>query len=353
MAGLIPIAALCAIRCTSSNVRIERVGAPRPTATDFPLHTEHWAEIKVAALRRQENLDAVVAGAAGEFERFLRLQSWTRAQWPLGVPDPYPPCNGVDILAAIRSGRTGGFCGQYSYLLADALKSFGYFSVRYVELEAPEGASHFIVEAWSNEHDRWVAFDPTYDVHYTDAEGRPLSALELHQVFTSGDTSGVRAVEGTPPPAGGKRIAELPDRGLSMYANIALALRSDLAHLDAPVTLAERERTFVRYADPAGGDFRQMKFALATSRAADLYPAVAQVDARVERVEGDSVKVSFSTGGSLPHFLAYQVRLDGGPWKRSGPELEWTVPPGRHLLEVAAVNVAGVAGPIFGLEASR
>src|SRR5262245_9115437 len=105
---------------------IAPLGEAQDTRTDFPLQVEHWSEPRVAALRRQEGLDQVVAGATGEIDRFRRLMHWTRSQFPVGDPEPYPPANGVGLLAEIRSGRTGGFCGQYSYLLADALKSFGH-----------------------------------------------------------------------------------------------------------------------------------------------------------------------------------------------------------------------------------
>ena len=341
------------LSCTSPRVKVERVNEPLETATDFPLHTEHWSEPKIFQLRRQEGLDRVAQGARDDLDLFLRLGSWTRAQWPVGDPEPYPPCNGVDILAAIRSGRTGGFCGQYCYLLADALKSMGYFSVRYLELENPGGDSHFALEAWSNQHDRWVVLDPTYNVHYMDSSGRPLNAMDLHEAYLSRRIRDVLPVEGVPPPRDGKRIESLPERGIDFYANLAFSTRSDLAHLQAPLTMTDRERMFVRYDDPRGGNFKHMKFALATRRIADLYPAVAQVDAQIEKIDGETVLVDFSTRGSLPHFLAYQVRLDRGAWRRCGPRVEWAVPAGVHLLEVSAVNAAGVVGPVFGLRATR
>jgi hypothetical protein len=197
------------------------VRSPGATATDYPLQVEHWSEPKVAALRRQENLDRVVEGSSGEFDRFRRLLSWTRRQWPVGDPEPYPLCNGIDILAAIRSGKTGGFCGQYSYLLADALKSFGYFSVRYVELENPDGASHFAVEAWSNEFDKWVLLDPTYAAYYTDGSGVPENALELHEAWVSKRTALVRPVEVEPGPKDGTRIGDLSEHGLDFYSRFA------------------------------------------------------------------------------------------------------------------------------------
>lgn len=334
----------------SPAVVLESLREPAPLETDFPLHVEHWSERKPALLRKQENLDQVVADAADELDQFLRLMTWTRAQWPLGTPDPYPLCNGVDILTDIRAGRTGGFCGQYSYLLADALKSFGHYSVRYVELESAAGESHFAVEAWSNQWNKWVLLDPTYDAHYLDATGRPLSALELHEAWVGGRKAEVRAVE-REAPKDGRRIGDLPERGLDLFERFAVSLRSDLAHLDLPLTMADRERMFLRHDDGRGAAFRHLKFALGSSRREDLYPAVAQVFHRVVKLEDRRVTLRLETRGTLPHFREYQVRIDGGEWTRSGPELEWDVPPGEHVLEYAAVNVAGVAGPVFGVRA--
>jgi hypothetical protein len=312
----------------------------------------------VAELRRREALDAVVAGAADEIERFRRLMHWTRAQFPLGDPDPYPLCNGLSILDDIRAGRTGGFCGQYSYLLADALKSFGYFSVRYLELETADGEGHFAVEAWSNQFDRWMVLDPTYDVYYAGDDGTPLSALELHALLLAGRCGGVTVVEGSPPPPAGKRAADLPLNGLERYRHVAVSLRSDLAHLEVPLSLADREKVFLRWEDSPGDPasrFRHLDFKLASGRREDFAFPVGQVTCTVLGVEGDVVTAGFETHATIPHLLGYQVRLDGGEWKRTGARVEWTVPfdSSEHLLEVSAVNVAGVAGPVFGLRATR
>src|SRR5438093_108782 len=100
------------------------------TAGDFPLQVEWREEPRVLALRTEEKLDAVLAGSKSEMEVFKRLMAWARSQFEPGIPDPYPLCNGTSILSDIRSGKTGGFCGQYAYVLGDALKSFGYFAVR-------------------------------------------------------------------------------------------------------------------------------------------------------------------------------------------------------------------------------
>ena len=42
----------------------------------------------LAALRRQERLDELVAGSASDREALRRLLEWTGDQWALGVPSP-------------------------------------------------------------------------------------------------------------------------------------------------------------------------------------------------------------------------------------------------------------------------
>ena len=131
-------------------------------AVDHPLQVEWSTEPRLLDLRKQEKLDEVVLGASGDLDLFKRLTAWARSQFEPGDPDPYPLSNGISILQDIRSGKTHGFCAQYSYLLGDALKSFGYFAVRYVELESESGSGHFAVEAWSNDLERWILLDPLH-----------------------------------------------------------------------------------------------------------------------------------------------------------------------------------------------
>src|SRR5574341_946533 len=99
----------------------------------------------------QEKLERFIHEYKDEWQRQVALCNWTNAQFAPGDPDPYPLSNGLDILKDIRSGKTKGFCGQYAYLLADALKALGYFDVRYLELESKEPQLHFNVEEWRND----------------------------------------------------------------------------------------------------------------------------------------------------------------------------------------------------------
>ena len=166
---------------------------------------------RLAELRRRENLDRFASGADEDL-LVARLRDWARRQFPDGDPNPYPPLDAVAILDWIRAGRTQGFCGQHAYVLGQALLSFG-FQVRYVELgmhtPRPEGAAyfpavHFAVEYWSPSRARWVFTDPNKNLSVT-LDGRPLSALQIHDLYIEYFDLPMRANPANPPVDGDPR----------------------------------------------------------------------------------------------------------------------------------------------------
>jgi hypothetical protein len=338
------------------------------TGGDYPLQVEWRDEPRVMDLRRRERLDAQVAGAKGEIEVFKKLTSWARSQFEPGVPEPYPLCNGVSILEDIRAGRTGGFCGQYSYLLGDALKSFGYFAVRYVELESQSGAGHFAVEAWCDDLNRWVLLDPLNAAIYV-REGTPLSALEIHDEVIAGRASSVHvnhlpivvASESAPGsgigasrrPAKARTAAPKPASDaelIGLFYNVAVSTRNDFARLQHPLTIAQREVLFLRYADPRVPAFRNMNFALSTVRQEDILVPMNQVQIDIRADAGvELLHIMFSTRGTSPHFVRYRVKIGDSAWRDTGAKIAWNLAPGENHLLVRTVNAYEVLGPVFTL----
>lgn len=355
----------------------------RFTGGDFPLQFEWRDEPRVLDLRRQERLDDVIKGAHGQLETFKRLTAWTRAQFEPGFPDPYPLCNGVSILSDIRSGKTGGFCGQYSYILGDALKSFGYFAIRYVELESESGAGHFAVEAWCDDLSRWVLLDPLNAALYI-RDGAPLSSVEIHDSLIAGRTDDIHVNrlpiprspssaheaesrskrngtssdsrarnEGSQETGGDPSRSSAADKELlSVFYNVAVSTRNDFARLNQPLSLAQRESLFLRYGDPRVAPFRHMTFALSSTRRDDFLMPMDQVAIETRPEPGQAtLHVSFSTRGTCPHFARYRVRIADGPWKDSGPLIAWNLASGENRLEVRTVNAYEILGPVFRIRA--
>lgn len=306
---------------------------------------ERAAARKVAALRERERLDDVVAGAANEREVFEALTLWARRQFPPGNPDPYPPSNGLELLDEIRAGRTGGFCGQYAYLLADALKSFGFWDVRYVEVWADEHSSHFLVEAWSNELGRWMVLDPLHAATIVDDRDRPLSAAEVHA-----------AAIGAPGAPAARRHWLAPDtevprdddrRYLEHFRLIAVSLRNDLAESARPWTIAERRIEMLALRDAANAALLPGNYRQQSSRRADFEGA--RNLCRVTIGPGDGgFEADLETLGTCAHFAGFEVRVDDGAWVPTPASLKLAAK--FRSLECRCINVAGIRGVVTRVE---
>jgi len=268
---------------------------------------EHWLEDRLTTLRDAEDYKDIKA--QGQFDLFLRLCDWVNRQWPRSVPDPYPLCNAIDILHDIRTGKTGGFCGQYAYVLADVLKSLGFFSVRYVELWGRGQESHFVIEVWSDQFEKWVILDPDHNLYYELAgKNIPANAYEVHAALFSGSPVGARSASAPHTGLGQKKTG--------LYANFAVSLRSDLLRHTRPLTVNDRFRMFLFYKDDHwGSDYfaGQIPYAQVTSRAEDLYfdCNCVRADYRASP-DGKSVTFELFTDNSMPNFKAFALSGDGG-----------------------------------------
>jgi len=179
-------------------------------------------------LRAREGLDGLVGSARTEMERVLALRRWTSRQWKFGNPDPYPPWNPLEILDWIRSGRTGGHCGQYAMVFLQACLSLG-IQARYIEVgQRANPCSHFTTEVWLSEFGKWAVMDATASSKlggYYLRKGLPQSALELHMALVSGDTDSLDFVGDAQAP-GGKGG---PRTGLENYYYFRVFFRQDQA----------------------------------------------------------------------------------------------------------------------------
>jgi len=279
-------------------------------AGNFDFIHEHWTEENLRALQREEDFSTLQA--ASQFDLFLKGCDWTHRQWEEGRPDPYPLCNARAILQDIRSGKTGGFCAQYAYVLADVLKASGFFSVRYVEIVRADGEGHFVVESWSDEFRKWVVLDPYHNVwfRYVDS-GEPAGALEIRDSLFGGTPVEAVAVDGggpvdTPPLA-------------AFYRNVAVSLRSDLMRHSRPLSTRDRLGTFLFFRDArSGAPYEEgIPYENVTERVEDIN--YDRNRARVEYlVEEDSIAFSFHTDGTMANFREFMIRKSSaGNWEPS------------------------------------
>lgn len=291
---------------TTVKVEIKRT---KIVKSNYNFIYEHWKEEQLNILRESEGL--VKFNESSQFKLFLKLCDWVHRQWARSIPDPYPLSNAIDILKNIRSGKTGGFCGQYAYVLADVLKSMGFFNVRYIELWSNRGKnqSHFVVEVWSDRFEKWVILDPDYNLYYEiKNSGLPANALEIRQSLYGGEAVAARSADLS------QTVKE--DEQVHLYANFAVSLRSDLMRHKKPLTIGDRFNMFLFFKDkntsdfyPAGG----VPYTHITERKEDIY-----FDCNAVRVEYtiypnmEDVSLLFFTDSSMPNFKGFSISKDLG-----------------------------------------
>jgi hypothetical protein len=156
-----------------------------PKAEDFQSRLQYsWqnpTHPELQLLIKNENLKQVVNDKS-ELDSFIALNNWARAQWQPGSPKIYPPWNANRILQMIRQKQTGGFCGQYTQVLAQSLSGLGY-NTRYLWLNA-----HFAMEVYSNTLDKWIILDPFYQCIFKQGD-EYLNAYEVYKLLESPATN--------------------------------------------------------------------------------------------------------------------------------------------------------------------
>lgn len=305
---------------------------------------EHWKEKRLYELYGREDYKSIKAKS--EFEYFLKLAEWVNFQWKSSTPNPYPLSNAISILDDIRSGKTGGFCGQYAYVYADVLKSLGFFAVRYVELWSNKGESHFSVEVWSNEYKKWVMIDPHQGLYYVlKSDNKPANAYEIRRSLNEADFKVIEK-----PIVKDFKIKHYVKK--RVYQNFAVSLRSDLMRHTKPLTIGDRFDMFLFYKDKYtnASAFKtfgnKIPYRNITTRLEDLYYECNRVRVEYEIID-NKIYFQFFTDSQTPNFKSFAVSFDKGKiWKYSNSKIEIPIPKENKTFYVKTINMLNRSGPI-------
>lgn len=190
---------------------------------------EDFRNPEITSLIKREGLTELFNKSDKEFQGILRVKNWVKEQLGTpGDPDPYPPWNAETILSWARSGKSHPFCGQFAIVFAQALTGLG-IPVRYVDIQAKDGNSHFVTEVWSRDFNKWIVIDPYFDRYY-ETQDMPLNALEISRAGRAAVLPDVKIVSGT-----ATKKAERDD--LQSFYEFAIILRNN--HWDHPVHIHE------------------------------------------------------------------------------------------------------------------
>lgn len=316
-------------------------------------------------LREKEKLDQVIAAGKDEFEKMRLLMDWVNSQWTNSAPDPYPPWDANRILALIRAGKTGGFCAQYAVVLGQAALSLGWIP-RYLDITTRErdpALGHFTVELWSNQHNQWVVLDPFFDCYF-EREGKPLSALEIHQALVAGESDKIKLVRGQGKNAAANSRLSDPQI-LAKFFHLAVDLRNN--HLSSPQHFWDRRDGYLSWKDDFT-DGQPDLYQRFTKNPLEFNFPLNQLQVRL--VAGPAPEVLLCMmRTNAPNLETIELKINDGPWQtppnpytlpddQTSPlslslvrlygsviTYHWKLAPGENRLSLRPVNQAGIPGP--------
>ncbi len=307
---------------------------------------------KLDELREKQGLDEVVSKGKDEFDRQVLLLDWAYHRVKKFGRPTADPKGALAILKAVDEGHTF-FCAHYGSVLVSAAASLGWVD-RSLALRRPDnrgsGATeHTLTEIWSNQHRKWVMFDPTFAL-YVEKNGVPLNAFEIRDEwfyhegkdlvfvldaerkrYTHKDFPVFRARHA------GFGDLKLNDDYLNQYAFLAYVPNTNL--MDAGPDYGRMFITKDSICDGTAWHTRKNP----KDPAHEPYFPVNQAAWTIVPARDRSLEVSFRT--MTPNFKTFRVRADGKAWTDVGSTWTWTLHPGVNRLEAISVNQFGVEGP--------
>lgn len=331
---------------SAAGIGVDRFLNGKPARNRYPFRHESTGQAQLGELRERHDFAERMGELQTELERMACLRDWVKAQFATGTPSPYPPWNALVVLAWINSGWTAGFCAQYCQVFVQAALALGW-SPRYVGVfDQAAGRGHVTVEIWSNQFNKWILMDPTYNVHF-ERRGVPLNALELHAAWLENATQSIDI-------AGGRHHFENDpydeakrDELFAYFSHFNIYLRND--HLSVPLTADEeraetqgRQVYSLNYIDQDTPP--QKRFgAYQSSRVDDFYWPLNQVYVRVAGFSKDDLHLKLRH--NMPNFSHYRVTVNGQSRSVPGSSLTVDLAQGTTRIDVAAMNVLAVCGP--------
>ena len=332
---------------------------------------------RLAPMRRRFELDALVDGAATEFEAQLRLMNWAY-RVPIDRLNPYSWS--YDDLPQLKAGEDGhplllgpydvprrqGHCLFCNLTLIAACLSMGYPS-RWVNISTKHTYGHEVAEIWSNDFDKWVFMDATLDYYLYDPDtGVPMNLVEANE----------RLAEIMPAPATWDFPMQwqMPDESTAARARVAYRqgdnthpiddpavgpshlilkghlqtpLRMDFASRPHPVPwrLTSNWGSDIFYCHYADMFPRKREYQHHTSRRQDFNPPLNQAELFISETE-DPLTLRVEIDTETPCFENFAVQLDDGEWQSiPGPGLEWRLHEGLNRLRARTRNSMGRCGP--------
>lgn len=328
--------------------------SPDLVKSRFPFRYERMDHPSLVALRQEYRLDRVVAGGDTEFDRMVLLRSWVAGRWKHGTPraSRHASLKAIEILGLAAKGERF-FCHHDATTYLQCCLAMGW-QTRYVGVRTSGVSGHSVTEVWSNQYRKWILMDVSYDLHYL-RHATPLNALELHNIWMDPSTvprTETRFVHGRSGPNLDSLDALNAFKLLDFYYIFGVSMGNDLSRHRGHENVWI-DKPFLQLNDPrlSGPRYRPFPICRFTSRPVNLYWTINTTHIGLAaRPREDTLRVRLTS--VTPGFMHYQVRMDEGVWGTQAERFAWQLHPGVNTLEVKAVNICGVEGPVSRLSIS-
>ncbi len=359
-------------------LRVARAHNPRIQRSSWEMPHENPRCRPLIRLRRECELDAVIAGAQTEFEAIQRLHRWAY-HIPLGDCRHFP----WDVLSWIRlergpdcqilmneypQRRRDRMCLYPNVVLAAALQSFG-IPARHLNFHSEGMTGHEIAEVWSNDFGKWIHLDATRDYYWYDRRTLvPLDTEEIHRALVDR----LDRVERWDRPYLyhqdlERLVADLPiafwdgeyehscdagDHGalflFRSFCHFRVVPRFDVFSRQRPLPVSQGTEVwswdgYLNWADDRVPPLPH--FSHHTNRRADFYPTLNQTRMTVEST-ADVMTLQVHLETETPDFAASEARFDRRSWRETAVPFQWPLHTGVNTLEVRSRNGSGWTGVV-------
>jgi len=145
-------------------------------------------DARLAKIRKELKLDSI-AGAGSEVSRFINLMHWVHNTIRHDGNSENPEArNALSIISVCRTEKRGVNCRMMATVLNECYLAMG-FKSRYItcmprELQFDD--CHVINMVYSNDLQRWLWMDPTFDAYVMDEKGGLLGIREVRERLIDG-----------------------------------------------------------------------------------------------------------------------------------------------------------------------
>jgi len=155
-------------------------------APAFPVQWDDPDIPQYHEMRREFDIDAVVAGAKDDYERLRRLALWVSTRWEHSSDQM---ASQSDPLTILREAKKGGrfICREYAVTLAGVAAAYG-MPARITNLLPRDvetrSEAHSVAEVWLESFHKWVLADGQWGV-VAELDGVPLNAIEVQAALAA------------------------------------------------------------------------------------------------------------------------------------------------------------------------